>query len=72
MGIIPGALWRGLIMGLVETFSKLYISSSYSDTIAFSILIIILIVKPSGLLGRKTRAYKLGCRLWQSNCPGNT
>ncbi|MBW9152661.1 branched-chain amino acid ABC transporter permease [Clostridium estertheticum] len=55
IGIIPGALWGGLIMGLVETFSKVYISSSYSDAIAFSILIIILIVKPSGLLGKKTR-----------------
>jgi len=55
IGIIPGALLGGLIMGLVETFSKVYISSSYSDAIAFSILIIILIVKPSGLLGKKTR-----------------
>ncbi len=55
IGIIPGALWGGLIMGLVETFSKVYISSSYSDAIAFSILIVILIVKPSGLLGKKTR-----------------
>lgn len=55
IGIIPGALLGGLIMGLVETFSKVYISSSYSDAIAFSILIIILIVKPSGLLGKKSR-----------------
>lgn len=55
IGIIPGALLGGIIMGLVETFSKVYISSSYSDAIAFSILIIILIVKPSGLLGKKTR-----------------
>jgi branched-chain amino acid transport system permease protein len=55
IGIIPGALFGGIIMGLVETFSKVYISSSYSDAIAFSILIIILIVKPSGLLGKKTR-----------------
>jgi len=55
IGIIPGALWGGLIMGLAETFSKVYISSSYSDAIAFSILIIILIFKPSGLLGKKTR-----------------
>lgn len=54
IGIIPGALWGGIIMGLVETFSKVYISSSYSDAIAFSILIIILIFKPSGLLGKKT------------------
>jgi len=55
IGIIPGALFGGIIMGLVETFSKVYISSSYSDAIAFSILIVILIVKPSGLLGKKTR-----------------
>ena len=54
IGVIPGALYGGIIMGLVETFSKVYISSSYSDAIAFSILIIILIFKPSGLLGKKT------------------
>lgn len=54
IGIIPGALFGGLIMGLVETFSRAYISSSYTDAIAFSILIIILIIKPSGLLGKKT------------------
>ncbi|MBC8061868.1 MAG: branched-chain amino acid ABC transporter permease [Clostridiaceae bacterium] len=54
IGIIPGALAGGILMGLAETFSKVYISSSYSDAIAFSILIIILIVKPSGLLGKKT------------------
>ena len=54
IGIIPGALWGGLLMGLAETFSKVYVNSSYSDAIAFSILIIILIVKPSGLLGKKT------------------
>ena len=41
-------------MGLAETFSKVYINSSLSDAIAFAILIIILIIKPSGLLGKKT------------------
>ena len=54
IGIIPGALWGGIIMGLAETFSKVYINSNLSDAIAFSILILILIIKPSGLLGKKT------------------
>lgn len=53
IGIIPGALFGGLIMGLAETFTKVYVSSKLSDAIAFSILIVILIVKPAGLLGKK-------------------
>ena len=53
IGIIPGAMLGGIIMGLAETFTKVYISSSLSDAIAFAILIIILIIKPSGLLGKK-------------------
>ena len=53
IGVIPGAMLGGIIMGLAETFTKVYISSSLSDAIAFGILIIILIIKPSGLLGKK-------------------
>ena len=45
----------GIIMGLIETLSKVYISSGLSDAIAFSILIIILLVKPDGLFGKNAR-----------------
>lgn len=54
IGSIPGALLGGLLMGLLETLTKAYISTNFSDAIAFSILIIILLIKPSGLLGQKT------------------
>ena len=43
----------GLIIGTTETFVSGYISSTYRDAIAFAILILILLVKPSGLLGKK-------------------
>ena len=52
IGIIPGAMFGGIVMGLIETLSKVYISSGLSDAIAFSILIIILLVKPTGLFGK--------------------
>lgn len=54
IGSIPGALFGGLFMGIAETLTKAYISTRLSDAIAFGILIVILIIKPSGLLGRKT------------------
>lgn len=54
IGSIPGALLGGILMGSIETLTKAYISTSLSDAIAFSILIIILLVKPTGLLGEKT------------------
>ncbi|MCD2345129.1 branched-chain amino acid ABC transporter permease [Clostridium guangxiense] len=53
IGIIPGAVLGGIIMGVAETFTKVYISSKLSDAIAFTILIIILLIKPSGILGKK-------------------
>jgi branched-chain amino acid transport system permease protein len=52
IGNIPGAVVGGLIMGIAETLVAGYISSTLRDAIAFAILIVILIVKPSGLLGR--------------------
>lgn len=54
IGSIPGALLGGILMGSIETLTKAYISTSLSDAIAFSLLIIILLVKPTGLLGEKT------------------
>jgi branched-chain amino acid transport system permease protein len=55
IGVIPGALIGGLFMGVAETLTKAYVSTRLSDAIAFSILIIILLIKPSGLLGKITR-----------------
>lgn len=54
IGIIPGAIFGGLFMGIAETLTKAYISSKLSDAIAFGILILVLIIKPSGLLGKKS------------------
>lgn len=54
IGSIPGALIGGIAIGLFETFSKAYISTNFSDAIVFAILIIILLIKPSGLFGKKT------------------
>ncbi len=53
IGSIPGALIGGIILGVVENLSKAYISSQLSDTIVFSLLIIILLVRPTGILGKK-------------------
>ena len=53
IGNLPGAALGGVIIGVTETLVAGYISSTYRDAIAFGILIIILLVKPSGLLGKK-------------------
>ncbi|HLB58547.1 MAG TPA: branched-chain amino acid ABC transporter permease [Bdellovibrionota bacterium] len=55
IGSIPGALLGGVIMGVAETFVVGYVSSSFRDAIAFIILILILLVKPTGLLGSTVR-----------------
>lgn len=55
IGSIPGAMLGGIILGIAETMTKAYLSSQYADAISYSILIIILLVKPAGLLGKKTR-----------------
>ncbi|WHH61478.1 branched-chain amino acid ABC transporter permease [Petroclostridium sp. X23] len=52
IGSIPGAMLGGLVLGVFENFGAAYLSSGYRDAIAFSILIIVLLVKPSGLLGK--------------------
>jgi branched-chain amino acid transport system permease protein len=53
IGIIPGALIGGIFIGIAETLTKAYISTSLSDAIAFSILILVLLVKPTGILGKR-------------------
>jgi branched-chain amino acid transport system permease protein len=52
IGSIPGAMLGGYIMGLAETYTKGFISSQLADAIAFGILILILVIKPSGILGK--------------------
>lgn len=53
IGSIPGALIGGILLGVIENLSKAYISSQLSDAIVFSVLIIVLLVRPTGILGRK-------------------
>jgi branched-chain amino acid transport system permease protein len=52
IGSIPGAVLGGLVLGLTESFATGYVSSDYEDVFAFSLLVLILIFKPSGLLGK--------------------
>ena len=52
IGSIPGAMLGGIVLGLIETFSKIYISTQFSDAVVFFVLIVVLLVKPSGLLGK--------------------
>ena len=53
IGSIPGAMLGGILLGIIETLSKAYISPQFSDAIVFSVLIVILLVKPAGLLGKQ-------------------
>ncbi len=53
IGSIPGAMIGGLTLGVIESLSKRYISTQLADAIVFSILIIVLLVRPTGLLGKK-------------------
>jgi branched-chain amino acid transport system permease protein len=55
IGVIPGAMLGALIMGTVETFTSAYVSSTLRDAVAFGILIIVLLVRPAGILGRPAR-----------------
>ncbi|TWH59048.1 amino acid/amide ABC transporter membrane protein 1 (HAAT family) [Desulfitobacterium sp. LBE] len=53
IGSIPGAMIGGILLGVIEIFGKGYISTQLSDAIVFSVLILTLLVKPTGLLGKK-------------------
>jgi branched-chain amino acid transport system permease protein len=55
IGHIPGAMLGGVVLGVVEVLGVAYVSSAYRDAIAFAILIIILLVKPSGIMGTNVR-----------------
>ncbi len=53
IGSIPGAMVGGILLGVIESLSKAYISSQMADAIVFLVLIIILVVKPTGIFGKK-------------------
>ena len=55
IGSIPGAMLGGVLLGVIEIFAKAYIGTQLSDAIVFAVLIVVLLVKPSGLLGKKIR-----------------
>ena len=55
IGSIPGALLGGLLLGIIEIMAKAYISTQMSDAVVFLVLIVVLLVKPAGLLGKKVR-----------------
>jgi len=52
IGSIPGAMLGGVLLGLAETLAAAYISSQYKDIVAFALLVLILLLRPSGLLGK--------------------
>lgn len=52
IGSVPGAMLGGIILGIIESISKAYISTQLADAIVFGVLVIVLLVKPSGLLGK--------------------
>jgi branched-chain amino acid transport system permease protein len=52
IGSIPGAMLGGILLGVIEIFGKAYISTELGDAIVFAVLIIVLLVKPAGLLGK--------------------
>lgn len=55
IGSIPGAMLGGVLLGFIETMVSAYLTSSFKDAVAFAILIIVLLVRPNGLVGRDTR-----------------
>lgn len=53
IGSIPGAMVGGILLGIIEIFAKAYISTQLSDAVVFAVLIVVLLVKPDGLLGKR-------------------
>ena len=53
IGSIPGAMIGGILLGIIEIFGKAYISSQMADAIVFAVLIVVLLAKPTGLLGKQ-------------------
>ena len=55
IGSIPGAMVGGLLLGIIEILSRAYISTELADAIVFAVLIVVLLVRPTGLLGKQVR-----------------
>lgn len=55
IGSIPGAFIGGIVLGVIEIFAKAYISTQMSDAVVFAVLIIVLLVKPAGIMGKQIR-----------------
>ncbi|NCC08030.1 MAG: branched-chain amino acid ABC transporter permease [Clostridia bacterium] len=55
IGSIPGAMLGGVLLGVIESLSKAYISSQMADAIVFGVLVIVLLVKPKGILGKAVK-----------------
>jgi len=53
IGSIPGAMIGGILLGIIEIFGKAYVSTQLSDSIVFAVLIVILLVKPTGIMGKR-------------------
>ena len=53
IGSVPGAMLGGILLGVIESLGKAYISTELSDAIVFGVLVVVLLVKPSGLLGKR-------------------
>ena len=54
IGVIPGAMLGGFVMGIAECLTKGFISSQFADAVVFGILIVVLLVKPAGIMGKKS------------------
>src|SRR5699024_11543758 len=55
IGSIPGAFIGGILLGVIEILARAYISSQMADAIVFAVLIIVLLVKPTGILGKNVQ-----------------
>ena len=55
IGSIPGAMLGGILLGIIEKLASAYISNKLSNSIVFGVLILVLVIKPTGLLGKKIK-----------------
>ena len=55
IGILPGAVLGGFILGIIESLTRAYLSSQLADAFVFAILIIVLLFKPTGILGKNLK-----------------
>ncbi|MBQ3079347.1 MAG: branched-chain amino acid ABC transporter permease, partial [Clostridia bacterium] len=53
IGSIPGAMLGGILLGIIENLGKAYVSSELADAFVFGVLILVLLIRPTGLLGKK-------------------